>query len=211
MAKKAQKKPTKQAAKPKAPKVAKAAADPKTAILDAALGLATSQGWAYTTLADIAREADMSLGDLRDYIDEKSDILVIFGRMIDKKTLEAVGEGDPSISPRDQLFDILMERFDVLNQYREPLISILDSFKSDPKQIVISCPHLGRSMSWMLEAAGLESEGFRGAARVAGLVAVYIKALHVWRGDNSADLSKTMAALDKDLARAEKLANTFGF
>jgi AcrR family transcriptional regulator len=197
----------KKAAK-KAPKPVK---DPKTALLEAALDLAARQGWAQTMLADIAREAGLSLAELYEQIEDKSDILVLFGRLIDKKTLEACAEPDPSVSARDQLFDVLMERFEVLNEYRDALVSILDSFKTDPKQLIISCPHLGRSMSWMLEAAGIETDGLRGALKVAGLTALYIKTLHVWQDDESADLAKVMAALDKDLGRAERFANTLGF
>lgn len=185
--------------------------DPKAAILEAALGLAETQGWAYTLLPDIAREAGLSMAELYEYIEDKSDILVLFGRMIDKKMLASCSEPDPALSPRDRLFDILMERFDVLNDHRAALVSILDSFKCDPKQLVISCPHLGRSMSWTLEAAGIETQGVRGAIKVAGLTVVYLKTLRVWREDESVDLPKTMAALDKDLGRAERFANRLGF
>jgi len=131
--------------------------------------------------------------------------------MIDRRVLDVIGEPDESISARDQLFDILMERFEILNDYRAPLVSILESFCFDPKQAVISCPHLLRSMSWMLEAAGIETPGVRGALKVAGLTGVYLKTLRVWRDDESPDMSKTMAALDKDLGRAEHVANMFGF
>ena len=186
--------------------------DAKAAILEAALALAETQGWAHTLLPDIAREAGLSMEELYEHIEDKSDILVLLGRMIDKKTLAACSvEPDPALSPRDRLFEILMERFDVLNDHRAALVSILDTFKCDPKQLVISSPHLGRSMSWILEAAGIETQGIRGAAKVAGLTALYLKTLHVWRDDESADLSKTMAALDKDLERAERFANTLGF
>ena len=70
---------------------------------------------------------------------------------------------------------------------------------------------LCRSMSWMLEAAGMDTGGARGAMRVAGLSGVYLKTLKVWKKDDSPDLSKTMAALDKDLNRLEQFANSFGF
>jgi hypothetical protein len=66
-------------------------------------------------------------------------------------------------------------------------------------------------MTWMLEAAGMETGGLRGAARVAGLSLVYIKGLYSWKNDESPDLAKTMATLDKDLSRAEQLASMAGF
>lgn len=203
------KKAAKKTAKPKVAK--KPAMEPKAAILQAALDLAESQGWAHTMLADVAREAGFSMADLYEHIDDKSDILVLIGKMIDKKTLGECSEVDPSISPRDALFDVMMARFDVLNDHRDALVSILDSFKYDPKQMVISCPHLGKSMVWMLEAAGIETDGLRGAAKVAGLTALYLKTVRVWKDDQSADLAKVMAALDKDLGRIESWAGRFGF
>ncbi len=183
----------------------------KDEIVLKALELAQSQGWNNVTLYDVAQAVGLSLPKLFDVIEDKTDILVCLGRMIDRQVLENIGEVDPSISARDQLFDILMERYEVLNAYRGGVVAILESFKFDPKQAVISCPYLCRSMSWMLEAAGIETGGIRGAMKVAGLSGVYLKVLRVWKGDDSPDLGKTMAALDKDLGRAERVANTFGF
>lgn len=183
----------------------------KDRILDAALALAAAQGWGDVTLSGIAHESGLPLAALRAHVEDKTDILALLGRRIDRRTLEASGSADPSISTRDRLFDILMERFDVLNEYRPAILSILESFKCDPKQAVISCPHLARSMNWMLEAAGENTKGLKGALKVAGLTALYIKTLRVWREDESPDLARTMAALDKDLSRAERLAETLGF
>ena len=175
----------------------------------AALDLASRMGWEMVTMTDIADKAHTSLADLSEIFDDKTDILAAYGRRIDKTVLERAGGADPSMPERDRLFDLLMERFDVLNENREAVLSILKSFTSDPKQAVISLPHLGRSMAWMLEAAGIETSGVKGAARVTGLAFVYLNTLRHWSRDDSADLSKTMAALDKSLSRAERWANSF--
>lgn len=177
----------------------------------AALDLAARMGWDMITLADIADKAHCTLAELSEVFDDKSDILVAYERMIDKKLLEAFAEPDMSSPERDRLFDILMERFDILNDHRAALQSILKTIMLDPKQAVIGLPHLGRSMAWILEAAGIDSSGVRGALRVAGLTAVYLYALRAWSNDDSADLSKTMAALDRGLNRAEQCVNTLGF
>ena len=175
----------------------------------AALDLASRMGWEMVTMTDIADKAHTSLAELSEIFDDKTDILAAYGRRIDKTVLERAGDADPSMPERDRLFDLLMERFDVLNENREAVLSIHKSFASDPKQAVISLPHLGRSMAWMLEAAGIETSGVKGAARVTGLAFVYLNALRHWSRDDSADLSKTMAALDKSLSRAERWANSF--
>lgn len=184
--------------------------DLKTQIVTAALKLSQEQGWNNVLLHDVAREVDLSLAELFDVVDDKTDILMLFGKMIDRRVLEAIRDCDASISSRDRLFDILMERYEILNDYRDGLVAILESFRFDPKQAVISCPYLCRSMTWMLEAAGEDTSGFRGAMRVAGLTGLYLKTLRVWKDDESADLAKVMAALDKDLGRVEQFANMLG-
>ncbi|MGH1456939.1 MAG: TetR family transcriptional regulator [Alphaproteobacteria bacterium] len=185
-------------------------ADIKQKIVACALELAVEQGWEYTSLRDISARAEIKPAELYDVIDDKNDVLVLLGRMIDRRVLDGISIDDEA-SPRDRLFDIMMDRYEVLNDYRGGLVSILESFKCDPKQMVISFPHLCRSMSWMLETAGIETSGIKGALKVAGLSGVYLKVLRVWKDDESADLAKTMAALDKALERAESVADTLGF
>lgn len=184
----------------------------KEKLIDTALNLAAQAGWEGFSLRDLAKEAGITLAQLHECFEDKTDILAAFGRMIDRKVLVSMEVAlDAETSPRDRLFDILMERYEALNDYRGGVVAILGSFCFDPKQAVIACPHLGRSMSWMLEAAGVDTGGMRGALKVVGLTALYLKVLRVWKEDESPDMAKVMAALDKDLARAERFAGLFGF
>ncbi len=186
--------------------------DIRQKIVESALYLAVAQGWEYTTLRDIAQHSGISASDLYDVIDDKNDILVILGKIIDKKLLDNIDiSEDDSISSRDRLFDILMDRYEALNDYRDGVAAIFESFKYDPKQIIISMPHLCRSISWMLEMSTIETAGVSGMVKVVGLTGFYIKVLKVWIKDDSKDLSKTMAALDQALDRAESAANLLGF
>ncbi len=186
--------------------------DIKNKIITAALELAVDQGWEFTTLRDIADKASVSLLDLYDVVEDKQDILILLGRSIDRQVMEHVEiDSDDALTARDRLFDIMMDRYEVLNQYRSGLVAILDSFKCDPKQAIISLPHLCRSMNWMLEASGIETAGIKGALKVAGLTGIYLKVLKTWADDESQDLSKTMASLDKALERGESVADTLGF
>lgn len=198
---------SKQQKKPKAAAEIKA---PRDAIIDAALGLAAVQGWDTCTVRDIAQEAGIGLETFYDHFEEKSDVLTAYARRLDRAVLAAFAELDYETSPRDRLFDILMERFDLANQDRAALVSILSACRADPKQAVISFPHLGQSMTRMLEAAGLDTGGLRGAARVAGLTGLYMWVLRTWMKDDSPDLSRTMAVLDKGLSRLETAANSLG-
>ncbi len=191
--------------------VVKAKKNMKEEAVEAALALAVERGWAQVSLRGVAAKVGLTLAELHEHFDDKTDILVTLGRMIDRQVLENIGEGEEGASKRDRLFDVLMERYEVLNNYRDGVCAVLDSFLCDPKQAVISLPHLARSMSWMLEAAGMDTGGIKGAVKVAGLTGVYLKVLKTWKDDDSKDLSKTMAALDKTLNRVDSLAGMCGF
>ena len=181
----------------------------KDQMIEAALNLAAEKSWSDVTLADIAWKADLSPVDVREYFDEKSCVLAAYGRLLDRKIIEADLVSDEALSEREKLFDLLMERFDILNENRESVISILSSMKGDPKQAILGLPHLGNSMGRMLEAAGIDTGGVCGAVKVSGLVGVYLWTLRTWKDDDSPDMGKTMAALDKSLDRAEQVANSF--
>jgi len=211
MASKPQKKSAPKAVK-KSRNSAKAApeASVKDRIIDAALALAAVQAWEHCSTRDIAIEAGVTLADFYDHFEDRTDVLVAFGRRLDRKVLEAFAEPDYEADPRDRLFDILMERFDLANEHRDAITSIMHSHKIDPKQIILTLPHLGGSMAKMLEASGLDTGGLRGALRVAALSAGILWVLRTWAEDDSEDMGKTMAALDKTLGNLERAANTFG-
>jgi ubiquinone biosynthesis protein COQ9 len=65
------------------------------------------------------------------------------------------------------------------------------------------------SMGWLLEGAGVDATGLRGALKKRGLLLVWAYGLQAWARDESEDLSATMAAVDKALARAEGFASRY--
>lgn len=177
----------------------------------AALDLAAARGWGDVAMQDIARQCKCSLGDLQDVFEDRSDILASYERMVDKKVLENVSAPDLNSPEKDRLFDVLMERLDVLNEDREGVVAIIRAVRRDPKQVLIGCPYMGKSMVWMLEAAGINTTGPKGSLTALGLLGVYLYALNTWIDDDSEDMAKTMAALDKALGRAVQVASLLRF
>ncbi len=70
-------------------------------------------------------------------------------------------------------------------------------------------PAVRRSMAAMLEAASVASDGLAGALRQNGLLAIHYAVSRVFDGDETGDLSKTMAALDNRLKTAERWSQLF--
>ncbi|XKH36586.1 hypothetical protein ACIU1J_14390 [Azospirillum doebereinerae] len=139
----------------------------------------------------------------------RADLLAAVSRVADATVLAGDTPADPAESPRDRLFDIMMRRFDALRPFREGLRAVLRDLPGEPATaLAFLCP-FGRSMAWMLRGAGIDPDRRGGSAQVAALAAIQARVLRVYLDDDSADLSRTMAALDTELKRAERWAATF--
>ena len=175
--------------------------DPRNAIVDALLELASERSWEDITISDIASRANVSLGTFRDCFPSKGAVLAAFARRIDHIVLDAVSSdmaGDPA---KDRLFDILMRRLDALAPYKLGLEAIYDWARRDPLAAAALNRVVINSMRFMLEAAGIESEGAVGALKLQGLAIAWARVLRVWFHDSEPGLATTMAALDRELTR----------
>jgi AcrR family transcriptional regulator len=175
---------------------------PRDRILDAALALAEREGWRNASLGAIAGEANVPLHEL--YGEFRSRAAILGGLMArtDRSVLAETPAADAEENPRDRLFEVLMRRFDALKPHRAALKVIARDLGADPPTALCSAPAFLRSMAWMLEAAGLSSAGIRGRLRVRALALLYLCVLRTFVGDETDDLAKTMAALDRRLTQA---------
>lgn len=174
-------------------------------IIDAALALAAERGWHAVSLADIALRAGVSLTDLHEQFDGKTAILKAFLDRLD----DALWKGDlpdGEERARDRLFDVVMRRFDSMQPYRDAIRAIVKGSVADPWMLLCEGPHLFRTAALMLEVAGISASGPFGRMKTKGLAVVYLVTLRVWLQDDSPDMAKTMAVLDRALRRAEGLA-----
>jgi AcrR family transcriptional regulator len=170
-------------------------------MLAAALALAAERPWREIGLAEIAAEAGLPLDQAYAACPSRPAILAALQRRIDRTALaDAAGAGEDG--QRDRLFDLLMRRFDALKPHRTALRSILRDSLGEP-QLLCGVPALFRSMAWMLEAAGISAAGWRGGVRARLLTALYLSVFRIFLDDDSTDLAKTMAALDRRLRRGQ--------
>jgi AcrR family transcriptional regulator len=179
--------------------------DPAPAIVAAAMRLAAERPWSDIPLAEIASAAGLGLIELYRLFPSKLAILDALARQADAAVLAvpADASGDASERPRDRLFDVLMRRFDTLLPSRPGLRRIARDLRRLRLDALPAALVLPRSMGWMLEAAGISSTGLRGALRIRLLGVAYLAAFRVFLDDDSADLTRTMAALDRALRRVE--------
>ena len=103
------------------------------------------------------------------------------------------------------IFEILMMRFDLLQDNRKAILSIFRSFKNNPKELIFMLPKLVVSIERMLNSVKISSKGIVGKIKIKGFLVIYLATFLVWINDESKSLEKTMTFLDNSLNRVVKL------
>lgn len=191
-------------AAPPAPTRAARGGTERDRIIEALMALLAEQPFERIGFGDIAGRAGVSLAQLRGEFSSALAILAAHIKEIDRKVL-AGGESDMAEEPaRERLFDVLMRRLEVLSSYKQAVRSLLRSSTRNPG-LALALNGLGvRSQQWMLTAADIKASGPKGMMRSQGLALLFARVLCVWVDDQDPGLARTMAALDRELARGER-------
>ena len=170
--------------------------------LDAYLAVIARDGWAGATLAAVAAEAGLS----------PAAVLVTAGnqwqaldRAADRADRAALAAAQPDIgaSAREQLFDLIMARFDAVRPLREAGRRLLADSRLRPALALALLALAGRTAARLLSAADIGTTGLAGLARVQGLAVILADIAPRFLEDNDPDLGATMRALDERLEKAE--------
>lgn len=178
----------------------------RAALRTSLLRLIEAGGWRDLSYAEIAKDAGIGLAAAYRAYTSKAAILTGISRDIDQRILASLDSDPLDGSPKDRLFDLMMRRFDLLNEHRAAFATLGWELARTPMEAMAMLCQLNASLGHMLEAAGISASGLRGALRIEGLGAIYAAAMRVWFKDDSPDLARTMAELDKRLSQAERWA-----
>jgi AcrR family transcriptional regulator len=155
--------------------------------------------------AEIAKEAGVSLAQLRAMFGSRLAILAAHVKEVDRQVLAG---GDADIreeSPRERLFDVLMRRIELLEPHKVAVRSLIRSCRRDPGLALALNGLAVRSQQWMLAAAEVDAAGSRGIVRAQGLALLFASVLRIWVHDDDPGHARTMAALDRALAREQRI------
>jgi len=181
----------------------------KDRIVEALMALAAERSWDEVTLPAIAERAGVSLSDLRAHFGGRLAILAEYIREIDERVLKGIDPELAEEAPRERLFDVLFARFEAQVPHKAALRSIARAALADPLLGLALNRLVTQSMAWMLAAAGIPATGRRGLVRAQALALVWARVMRVYLDDDDPGLARTMAALDKRLREAERVALRF--
>ena len=182
------------------------AGSPRERILEAFMALLAEQPIERIGLNEIAERAGVTLADLRGEFGSPLAVLAAHVKELDRKVLAEIDADMEEESPRERLFDVLMRRLELLSPHREAVRSLLRSTRRDPPLALALNSMAVRSQQWMLTAAGIGAAGPKGMVRAQGLALLFANVLRTWVDDDDAGLARTLAALDRELARGQRFA-----
>jgi AcrR family transcriptional regulator len=182
------------------------AATEREKIIAAFLALLAEKPIERIGLADIAAEAGVSLAEFRGEFSSALSIYAAHIKSIDRAVLAADLSDMAEEPPRERLFDVLMRRLEAMAPHREAVRSLLRSAMRNPPLALALNRFAVRSQQWMLTAAGINASGPRGMVRAQGLALLFGSVVREWTQDDDAGLARTMAALDRALARGQRFS-----
>ncbi|MEO1188358.1 MAG: hypothetical protein AAFW60_04730 [Pseudomonadota bacterium] len=170
--------------------------------VEAALKLAESEKWSSVTLAAIADEAGLSLRDFHRHAD-KDALSAAVERTFDAGMSD--GSFDPEESARTRLFDVIMMRFEAMEEVRDGAMSFLRWRDRSFDGLGLRLKNRTATAKWALTCAGLDgASSLPRGVQITALAWAIAQAERAWRQETSADLSRTMAALDAELIKLEE-------
>ena len=179
---------------------------PREAIIAAFMALLGEKRIEEIGFAEIARRAGLNLALCRTEFGDVLAILAAHAKEVDRQVL-AGGEAEMAEEPpRERLFDVMMRRLDALAPHKPALRSLLRSVRSNPPLACALNLMTVRSMQWMLTAADIDAAGPRGMLRAQGLALLHASMLRTFVVDDDPGLARTLAALDRGLARGAQWA-----
>ncbi len=182
------------------------AAGQDSKLVTAALTLAERHGWNGVTPARLARATRLPPSIAAAFLADPTQTM---RAIADAMTAAAIGEyrHDAGNSPRERLFELMMGRFDRLQRHRGGILALQRTARNDPRLLAAIVQAIYPQFTTLLQTARIKSEPPRRQLIAAALVAMHGVTFCVWQQDDSADMARTMAALDRQLKRAEALMN----
>ncbi len=172
--------------------------------------LVEKHGWKDLSFDKIAESTGVSLADLREKYTQKEDILVDFNKGMDQKILSEISKEDlAGAAPRDQIQELFLYRFEILEPYKQALKIIYKDMLCHPTDLVPNIIDNLSSLNWLLALSDADLNGFLGFAKSQGLKVIYVLAFKKWLEDDSENQEKIMAFLDKSLRFGERIIDNY--
>jgi AcrR family transcriptional regulator len=181
---------------------------PQEKLVAAAFSMIEKDGWQGLSLTQLARQSKIPVETVFQLCPDKHGLLTLIGAHINVAAVKRMTEPGDNEPPRDRAFDAILVVFEAMAEDKPALAVIYRELRADPSTWFDLAPVFVRSAEWIADNARLPTNGLHGLATTRAIAALLLETFGVWL-DDSEDLSKTMAHVDRRLRSAESWLNTF--
>lgn len=175
-------------------------------LLAQAFALLAERGWRGFSVTELARRTDRTLAQVQELLPYRAALLVRLTRRLDAQMLDIKAAELDGLSPRERVFELIMRRFDAMAPFKDGLRVLARQAPGDPGLIGVALCNLRRVTGSLLDAAETGDPALVQAIGRKVLGSIYVRVFNVWLDDDTSDLARTLAELDKRLQQAERLA-----
>ena len=173
-------------------------------IIAAFMALLAEKRFEQIGFGEIAARSGLTLANCRAEFGSTLAILAAHMKELDRTVLAGANGDMAEEPPRERLFDVLMRRVEAMAPHREAVRSLMKSAQCNPGLAFALNGLAVRSQTWMLTAADVDAAGPRGMIRAQGLAMLFASVLRTWVDDEDEGFARTLAALDRALARGQR-------
>ena len=180
----------------------------KTSYIKLAFKLIEEKGWNDFSLEKLAKEKSIKMEDLNFFFKDETKLIESFSEMIDEQVIKEVDLNEfNENSVKDNIFELIMIRFEKLSPYKKSLDILLKQLRSKPKTLKKLAKKIFNSLDLFLEISNAKSNYVFDFLKLNIMFIIYGYTFKIWLEDDSEDMGKTMAEVDKWLSEAEGYAN----
>lgn len=182
----------------------------KNNLIKASFKIIEEIGWNKFSLILLSKNNGISINKVKFYFRRKLDVLISFSKMIDEEIISEINLQEfEENSVKDNLFELIMLRFEKLRPYKKCLIILIDELKTKPiilKKIMLT---ILDSFKIFLLVSKAKENFIIDFFKIHIIFLIYTFIFRIWLKDDSEDMNKTMVELDKRLSQVEQLYKKF--
>ena len=152
---------------------------------------------------EIIKKAKIKSKEFNIFYQNKEQIVISFFTRIDLMMEKKIRKLSLGKNIKDNLFEVCMTRFEILDQYKASINNIYSSLKTQPNLAINLYESFFKTMKLILNLSLINTKPIKGHIKLIIFSLVYLSILNEWFKDFSFNNEKTMAILDTRLSLIE--------
>ncbi len=180
----------------------------KFLLIDFSFKVIEQTGWKNFSLEVLSKKKKIPLNKINELINSRTELLQEFSNMIDMKVEDNIDFKDlQNSNVKDNLFELIMLRLEIMQPYKKGLKKIVSDLKNDPLSTKTISLNILNSLDFYLDISSAYNSSVFDVLKKKAIFLIYGYVFMIWLNDSTEELSKTMSELDRLLSLSEKFNN----